>query len=155
MLLHSFSWPSSRLAHSHRALESWSGSAVGRSSDSAGCSQTPTVASNDAVASAVPDGDHVSARTVFECPVSIVPAFLKDQDAESEESEAEVFEGSGWEYDHSRTVLSAEQDAMSGREGFQATDHVQPSCPTETLGVSNQRGANSASRESVLTRQFS
>jgi hypothetical protein len=39
----------------------------------------PTVASNEAVASAVPDGDHVIARTVLEWPVSIVPAFLNVQ----------------------------------------------------------------------------
>jgi hypothetical protein len=86
----------------------------------------PTVASNEAVASAAPVGAHATARTVFECPVSIVPADLKlhrdDGEAGSgaglEEGisteESSVLIVPGREYDHSRTVLSAEQEARRG-----------------------------------------
>ena len=64
-LLHSVSWPSKRLAHSHSPV-----SVLPSSSGS--CSHIPMLASKDAVASVLPEGDHATARTVLVCPVGIV-----------------------------------------------------------------------------------
>ena len=67
-LLHSVSWPSNKLMHSH----SPAGLNALSSSSSPSCAQTPIFESNEAVANVLPEGDHAIARTVFECPVGMV-----------------------------------------------------------------------------------
>lgn len=68
-LLHSVSCPSSRLMHSHSPVGL---DASPSFSSSASCAQMPILESKDAVASALPEGDQATARTVFACPVGIV-----------------------------------------------------------------------------------
>ena len=63
--LHSVSWPSNVLAHSHSPSPSSFSSR----------SQIPIFESNEAVASVFPDGDHATALTVFMWPVGIVATF--------------------------------------------------------------------------------
>lgn len=68
-LLHSVSCPSSRLIHSHSPVELDVSPSF---SSSASCAHMPMLESKDAVASALPEGDQATARTVFACPVGIV-----------------------------------------------------------------------------------
>lgn len=64
-LLHSVSWPSRILTHSHSPAASSS------SSSWPSRFQMPILASKDAVASVEPDGDHAIPRTVLVCPVGM------------------------------------------------------------------------------------
>jgi hypothetical protein len=64
-LLHSVSWPSRMLTHSHSLAAS------PPSSSCASRFQIPMFESKDAVASDDPEGDHATARTVLVCPVGM------------------------------------------------------------------------------------
>lgn len=106
MLLHSVSCPSSRLMHSH--------SPFSPPSSPSSCSHIPMLASKEAVARVLPEGDQAIARTVFVCPVGMVVLCVNLRELESADSDGEE------EYVYRRTVLSAEHDAMIGLVGFQA-----------------------------------
>lgn len=69
-LLHSVSWPSSVLMHSHSSGPSPCSPSSSPSPFSR--SHTPIFESNDAVASVSPDGAHATDLTVFACPVGIL-----------------------------------------------------------------------------------
>lgn len=67
-LLHSVSWPSNKLAHSH---------SPGLPLSSNSCSHIPMLESNEAVAKVRPEGDHATDLTVLRCPVGMLAASVK------------------------------------------------------------------------------
>jgi len=64
--------------------------------------------SKEAVAKFLPDGDQAIVLTVFRWPVAISVAGRNENDGDRSSSSPAVLR----EYDHIRTVLSAEQDAI-------------------------------------------